>query len=36
MFLLIKTCHNVADYHRIIKFVIGGMEIVLAECRERH
>ena len=36
MFLLIKTCHNVADYHRIIKFEIGGMEIVLAECRERH
>lgn len=36
MFLLIKTCHNVADYHRIIKFVIGGMEIVLTECRERH
>ena len=36
MFLLIKTRHNVADYHRIIKFVIGGMEIVLAECRERH
>ena len=36
MFLLIKTCHNVADYHRIIKFVIGGMEIVPAECRERH
>ncbi len=36
MFLLIKTFHNVADYHRIIKFVIGGMEIVLAECRERH
>lgn len=36
MFLLIKTYHNVADYHRIIKFVIGGMEIVRAECRERH
>ncbi len=36
MFLLIKARHNVADYHRIIKFVIGGMEIVLAECRERH
>ena len=36
IFLLIKTRHNVADYHRIIKFVIGGMEIVLAECRERH
>lgn len=36
MFLLIKTRHNVADYHRIIKFVIGGMEIVLAECREKH
>lgn len=36
MLLLIKTRHNVADYHRIIKFVIGGMEIVLAECRERH
>lgn len=36
MFLLIKARHNVADYHRIIKFVIGGIEIVLAECRERH
>lgn len=36
MFLLIKARHNVADYHRIIKFVIGWMEIVLAECRERH
>ena len=36
MFLLIKTRHNVADYHRIIKFVIGEIEIVLAECRERH
>lgn len=36
MFLLIKARHNVADYHRIIKFVIGGMEIVPAECRERH
>lgn len=36
MFLLIKARHNVADYHRIIKFVIGGMEIVLAKCRERH
>ena len=36
MFLLIKARHNVADYHRIIKFVISGMEIVLAECRERH
>ena len=36
IFLLIKARHNVADYHRIIKFVIGGMEIVLAECRERH
>ena len=36
MFLLIIARHNVADYHRIIKFVIGGMEIVLAECRERH
>lgn len=36
MFLLIKARHNVADYHRIIKFVIGGMEIVLAECSERH
>ena len=36
IFLLIKTRHNVADYHRIIKFVIGGMEIVVAECRERH
>ena len=36
MFLLIKARQNVADYHRIIKFVIGGMEIVLAEYRERH
>ena len=36
MFLLIKARQNVADYHRIIKFVIGGMEIVPAECRERH
>ncbi len=36
MFLLIKSRHNVADYHRIIKFVISGMEIVRAECRERH
>ena len=36
MFLLIKARHNVADYHRIIKFVIGGMEIVRTECRERH
>ena len=36
MFLLIKARQNVADYHRIIKFVIGGIEIVLAECRERH
>lgn len=36
MFLLIKARHNVAYYHRIIKFVIGGMEIVLAECHERH
>ena len=36
IFLLIKTHHNIADYHRIIKFVIGGMKIVLTECRERH
>lgn len=36
MFLLTIIRHNVADYHRIIKFVIGGIEIVLAECRERH
>lgn len=36
MFLLTKARRNIADYHRIIKFVIGGMEIVLAECRERH
>lgn len=27
MFLLIKARHNVADYHRIIKFVIGGWRL---------
>lgn len=27
MFLLIKVRHNVADYHRIIKFVIGGWRL---------